>query len=119
MPSAVTSTGLSETAPQQRDSGWLKANIGSLAIAASIIFAAGVYGFVSSPAFATILMGVAIFLIVMGAAAAVAKSWGWFGMVVAFFVSLAAYAVLFSAIDRSLDQMSAAQSAKAAVSTAP
>lgn len=97
----------------------LRNHAGSFSIAAAIVFAAGVWGFISSPAFATILMGVALFLLIMGAVAAIASSGGWIGHVIAFFVSLAAYAVLFSAVDRSLEQMSAAQPAKAAASAAP
>lgn len=84
----------------------LSDHIGSLAIAAAIVIAACVYGFVASPAFATFLLYFIGFALLAGFAASAGD--GALGSLITFFLGLSAIYVIVTGIEKSLAMLQVA-----------
>jgi len=94
----------------QAQTSTLRPHLGSFAIAAAIIFAAGVFGFVSSHAFAIFflsLVGAAV-LAAIGLFFLAAGEIGWVSGLVAGLFILMACAALIGGIDEALQVLRAA-----------
>lgn len=88
--------------------GAIRPHLGSFAIAFAIIFAAGVYGFVASPAFAVFFMCFVGFLLFCGLGLlmlSAADDMGWFGGIGAGLFFLVAIAALVGGIQDAREQI--------------
>lgn len=96
----------------------IRTHLGSLALAFAIIFAAGVFGFVTSKAFAIFFLCFVGFLVLAAIGLVfMSNAEGWPGAILAGLFLFAAIAGLISGIDQALDALrSSASTANAAAS---